>query len=312
MGMYPQKLIIEPTTRCNFKCEMCVKQSQGCQIKEGDLGLDVFESLAPLLPQVNTIIFTGIGEPLLYKGLESCLEMAKHKMPENSIQGFQTNGKLLTPNRAISLLKAGLNKICISVDATGPGLFDHVRQGGSFLDIETAFDALADAKARIPQAKLKTGIEFVLMKKNMDELPRVIKWAAQYGIDLILPEIRPKTQRHCPFVEDETMFVTWEGKVSPCYFLWHKYQVMRIGYTKSVTPVFFGNVLEQNPLDIWNSHEFIDFRNKVKAYDYPNCHAWCEIRCDYVLDEPFYQDCFINNIPCCDCHWNLGFLNCLT
>ncbi|OQY53349.1 MAG: hypothetical protein B6230_00570 [Desulfobacteraceae bacterium 4572_89] len=427
MGMYPKKLIIEPTTRCNFKCEMCVKQSQGCQIKEGDLGFDVFESLDPLLPQANTIIFTGIGEPLLYKDLELCLETARSKMPGKTIRGFQTNGKLLTPDRAMALLKAGLNKICISVDATGPSLFNTVRQGGCFLDIEKALQSLAHASAQFPGAGLEIGIEFVLMKKNMDELPRVIEWAGrqgldfilvthltayekemekeiaymdnsetslalfenfkkvaqrknldlsqyskiplkfyksetdreiynlvqelkdqalkegvyinmfhlmnedpvyfqqikeifyrsqtlavQYGIDLTLPEIRPKTKRHCPFVEEDAMFVTWEGKVSPCYFLWHEYQVMRIGYNKSVTPVFFGNVLEQHPFDIWNSHEFMDFRNNVKAYDYPNCHSWCEIRCDYVLDQPFYQDCFINNIPCGDCHWNLGFLNCLT
>ena len=26
---YPEKLIIEPSTRCNFNCKMCVKQSSG-------------------------------------------------------------------------------------------------------------------------------------------------------------------------------------------------------------------------------------------------------------------------------------------
>ncbi len=366
-------------------------------------------------------------EPLLYEDLETCMPAAQAGMPEKSTRGFQTNGKLLTKSRAISLLKAGLNKICISVDAAGPGLFDTLRRGGNFLDIGEAFQALSQASAKIPEAKLQTGIEFVLMKKNMDELPRVIEWAgqqgldfmlvthltayeremekqiayvdnskkslalferfqkrakrenldltqynkrlwkyyksetdkriyelvrqlkeealkegiyvnlfhlmdedpayynriseifessrnlaAQYGMDLTLPEIRPKTERHCPFVEADTLFVTWEGEVAPCYFLWHPYNVMRMGYTKSVNPVFFGNVLKKNPREIWMGKEFIDFRDKVKAYDYPNCHSWCETRCDYVLDDPFYQDCFINDIPCCDCHWNLGFLNCLT
>ncbi|MCP4719003.1 MAG: radical SAM/SPASM family putative metalloenzyme maturase, partial [Desulfobacteraceae bacterium] len=419
--MYPKKIVIEPTTRCNFKCEMCVKQSNGCKIKEGDLGLAVLEAVSPWLPHANSIIFTGIGEPLLYKDLETCLATARQKMPEKSTRGFQTNGKLLTKSRALSLLKAGLNKICISVDATGPGLFDTVRQGGSFLDIGAAFKALSYASDQVPGAKLQIGIEFVLMKKNMDELPRVIKWAGQqgldfmlvthltayerqmenqiaymdnstkslalfkrfqkraekenldltqydkilwkyyksetdkrvygiiqelkdqalkegvyvnlfhlmdedpvyynristifdeslglaarYGVDLTLPEIRPKTDRYCPFVEEDTLFVTWEGEVAPCYFLWHPYHVMRMGYTKTVNPVFFGNVLKQNPADIWSGKEFTDFRDKVKAYDYPNCHSWCETRCDYVLDDPFYQDCFINDIPCCDCHWNLG------
>ncbi|RLB88531.1 MAG: radical SAM protein [Deltaproteobacteria bacterium] len=425
--MYPKKIVIEPTTRCNFKCEMCVKQSPGCQIKEGDMGRPLFRAIAPWLSHVNTIIFTGIGEPLLYDDLETCLSTARDRMPEKGIRGFQTNGKLLTQERAVSLLKAGANKICISVDATGPGLFDLVRQGGNFQDIEAAFKALFHAKAQIPEANLKMGIEFVLMKKNRDELPRVVQWAGkqgldfmlvthltayekgmedqiaymdnskeglalfdcfqkrakkenldlthykksvwkhykseeekrvywliqelkeqaqkegvyinlfhlmdedqtyykrlqeifdrsfglaeQYNLNLTLPEIRPKTKRHCPFVEEDTLFVNWEGEVSPCYFLWHAYQVMRMGHTKYVNPVFFGNLMEKDLREVWNGKEYTDFRNKVTQYDYPNCHAWCETRCDYVLDDPFYQDCFINDIPCCDCHWNLGFLNCLT
>jgi len=61
----------------------------------------------------------------------------------------------------------------------------------------------------------------------------------------------------------------------------------------------------------WNDEEFKLFRQRVKEYDYPNCHAWCETRCDYVLVEPFYQDCYINEVPCGDCYWSLGLLNCL-
>jgi putative metalloenzyme radical SAM/SPASM domain maturase len=418
---------------------MCVKQSLGCQIKEGDLEPGVFPAVAPLLPHVNTLIFTGIGEPLLYPDLEACLAAARDRMPQKSIRGFQTNGKLLTQDRALSLLRSGLNKICISVDAAGgamgnagedktdAGLFGQVREGGSFKDIQAAFEALSAASVKIPEAGLKKGIEFVLMKKNREELPKVIQWAgrqgldfmlvthltayeremegqiaymnnsekslalfkhfqkraekenldlsqynqilwkyyksatdekvygliremkeqalkegvyvnlfhlmdedldaydktkelfdrseklaAQYGLDLTLPEIRPKTERYCPFVEEDTLFVNREGAVSPCYFLWHAYTVMRMGYTKAVNPVVFGNVLKKNPVEIWEGKAFSDFRDKVKAYDYPNCHTWCETRCDYVLEGPFYQDCFINDIPCCDCHWNLGFLNCLT
>ena len=68
--MTPGKLIIEPTTRCNFKCEMCVKQSKGCRIIEGDLKEDVFRALTPLFPGIHTLTLTGIGEPLLYEGLE--------------------------------------------------------------------------------------------------------------------------------------------------------------------------------------------------------------------------------------------------
>ncbi len=427
---YPEKLVIEPTTRCNFKCEMCVKQSNGCQIEEGDLTQNIFSRCEPLFPHLETIIFTGIGEPLLNNDLEKFILKAKQEMPEKSVRGFQTNGKLLSYDRALSLVKSGINKICISIDTVKPNLFDSLRNGGLLSDVEIAFDALIKAREKLSEAHLSLGIEFVLMKKNMEDLPLVIDWAAQkevdfvivthltaydkemedqiaylnnsyealalfekyrtiarkknldltrydkilwkfnksetdieiyklvaalkeealeqdlyinlfhllleysegpceynrikevftrteikakeYNIDLTLPRIRPKTDRQCQFVEENTIFVTWDGFVSPCYFLWHKYETMRNGYIKQVSPQYFGNVIDSEPIDIWNTDEFKTFRQNVKAYDYPNCHAWCETRCDYVLNEPFYQDCFINEIPCCDCHWSLGLLNCLT
>lgn len=422
--MTPKKLIMEPTTRCNFKCEMCVKQSQGCRIREGDMGPEVFKALAPIFPHIHSLTLTGIGEPLMYNNLETCLSLARNTMPEKGIRGFQTNGKLLTRERALSLVRAGLNKICVSVDASDPLMFSALRKGGSLADVESALDALARAQAA--GEELCIGVEFVLMKKNLEQLPKVVEWAGKKGVDFILvthvtaydaatekeqafmdnsaeglglfetyrikalgmgldirdykkvrwsilktredskiydlvnemkeealnkgiylnlfhlldedpeyyrkiaalfqqaeetaslynmdlslPDIRPKTGRYCPFVEEDAMFVSWDGEIAPCYFLWHNYRTMRLGYSKTVNPVIFGNVLEQDPLAIWNSREYADFREKVKKYDYPNCHSWCETRCDYVLDDPFYQDCFINDIPCCDCHWNLGFLNCL-
>ena len=37
---YPRKLFVEVTTRCNLGCFMCVKQSHGCEMTEGDLSPD--------------------------------------------------------------------------------------------------------------------------------------------------------------------------------------------------------------------------------------------------------------------------------
>ena len=34
---YPSKLFVEVTSRCNMRCRMCVKQTAGCGIAEGDL-----------------------------------------------------------------------------------------------------------------------------------------------------------------------------------------------------------------------------------------------------------------------------------
>ena len=423
---FPERLVIEPTTRCNYNCDYCVKQSAGCRILEGDLSDDVFDQCKPVLSHLSSVIFTGVGEPLLHPGLEHYINEAAALVPPGSTIGFQTNGKLLTREKAVNLLKAGLTKICISVDTVKPGLFDQVRNGGTLADIDMALDAVFHARKQVPDNRLSVGIEFVLMKKNLEELPDVVQWAGRRGLDFVivthltayekglekeqvflnnshkakqlfeafrqkaaqkdldmmsyspnmvkfyntpkeqmlcdmvsqfknqalendlyvnlfhllseqpgeyekirmifdkamacsekngvlltLPRIRPKTDRFCRFVEENTVFVSWQGQVSPCYFLWHNYSCVRMGDTKHVDPFYFGDVNHTPLKSIWNDAAYARFRKNVKRYDYPNCHAWCEKRCDYVLEAPFTQDCYINDVPCCDCHWGLGLLNCL-
>ena len=67
---YPSRLFVETTTRCNLKCRMCVKQTEGNCIAEGDLSPEVFAALEPALPHAEALVLNGIGEPLLHRGLE--------------------------------------------------------------------------------------------------------------------------------------------------------------------------------------------------------------------------------------------------
>src|SRR5512135_1193884 len=92
---HPSKLFVETTTRCNMKCQMCVKQTMGSGLIEGDLSLSTFETIESALPNVEALILNGIGEPLLHPDLEEFIRRAKRLMPVGSWVGFQTNGLLL-------------------------------------------------------------------------------------------------------------------------------------------------------------------------------------------------------------------------
>ncbi len=178
---YPTKLFVEPTTRCNFKCAMCVKQAQDNEIQEGDLSLETFKALVPAFDRLQTLIFSGIGEPLLHPQLEQFIALAKKHMPEKSRIGLQTNGCLLDTRRLASLLNAGLDTVCLSLDAFSPDMFQQIRAGGEIGDIERAFSALKHAKVRRVDSRFKYGIEFVLMEKNLSDFPNALAWAAEQG-----------------------------------------------------------------------------------------------------------------------------------
>jgi putative metalloenzyme radical SAM/SPASM domain maturase len=156
----------------------------------------------------------------------------------------------------------------------------------------------------------------MLDARRDDEIREVFRQARQVAeeceIDLQLPEITVSDKRHCSFVEDGGAFVSVEGNLSPCYFLWHRYSCFASGWKQQVTPRVFGNVSDQDIMEIWNSAEYRDFRNQVTAYDYPGCSSCSLAPCDYVQTENFEQDCHIGSVPCGACLWCTGVFQCLS
>ena len=422
---YPAKLFVETTTRCNLQCPMCLKQRQDAEFLEGDMSADIFMALSPALPTLEALVLNGIGEPLLHPRLDDFIRIAKEKMDKNAWIGFQTNGLLIDRQRAMSLVRAGVDRICISVDAVSPATFSNIRQGGEFRNVEGALKMLHAAK-KTYNDRLEIGVEFVLRRDNIDELAETIHWAGSEGADFVivtqlfpyhralvsqttydanldlsvslfhehmrraekegidirryydvfmkyeksadekkiitfvesivadalrqgislnlqklfstdhawvekmekvfdrarsvgtemgiklrLPEIIPKSARRCEFVEEGSIFVSWDGNVHPCYFLWHHYRCYINGVEKIVKPRVFGNLSERGILDIWNDPHFVSFRRNVLRYDYPYCFNCSFALCDYVEGGDFEQDCYINAEPCGVCLWCMDVFQCL-
>ena len=423
---YPSKLFVEVTTKCNLKCGMCVKSKPTGDIREGNLPSELFRNLEPAFPHLDVLILNGIGEPLLHPDLEEFIKRAKDLLSEGAWVGFQSNGMLLNEERAFSLIDAGLDRICLSIDSITHDNFRRIREGGDVGDIERAFTSMSVAKASRGTHRPEVGIEFVLMKDNLFELPETIRWASRHGatfaivtqllpydkptsqqsvydtntfgaisvfnqwkekagsegvdilryfdafmkffknsyevrlcnfvermksdahyqnialhlerlydrdeewfrkvgevfektrqiadhegIEIILPEMAPKNNRRCEFVESMSAFVSWDGNVHPCYFLWHRYACYIGGLEKLVKPWVFGNLAEKDILDIWRSDEFRSFRKSVLLYEFPFCFDCGFALCDYAQGEDFIQDCYTIKVPCGACLWCTGLFHCL-
>jgi putative metalloenzyme radical SAM/SPASM domain maturase len=405
---------------------MCVKQTSGGADPEGDLSMPLFRALAPAFPGLDAFILNGVGEPLLHPQLEEMIRAARERMPTEGWVGFQSNGLLLTDVRAVSLASAGLDRICFSIDGVSPETFRKVRKGGEIEGVERALAAMAAAKNHCGRPDLQVGVEFVVMRGNLRELPDALRWSAargatfaivthvlpydlyhgreaaferntdeaiaifrkweetgrregsnihryfdilwkyakspeeakilkfveamradamgrgvfldmkkllsadrghvdeiagvfaeaeevarKEGLDLRLPGVSLKEKRKCSFVEEGGAFVSWQGAVSPCYFLWHRYSCFAHGWEQSVQPKVFGKLEERGILEIWNDREFRAFRESVIRYDYPYCTSCSLAPCDYVQTEEFEQDCHIRNVQCGSCMWCMGVFQCM-
>lgn len=420
----PTKLFVEITSRCNLKCAMCPKQAPGGRDHEGDMDEAIFARLAPAFAQAETLVLNGIGESLLHPGLERMVAMARQAMPANSSIGFQTNGQLMTARRALSLVEAGVNRVCVSADAVAPDVFSKLRAGGQQRSVESALQFIHSA-AETTGKQVSLGVEFVAMRDNVSQLPELVRWAGRHhvqfilvthmlpysentandaafetstdgaralyrdwksraaaegvdiesyydvfmrfhrspeeervvewvtrmvkdasnkgitlhlarlfssddgllerveasfaaaaevarelGIDLKLPASVPERDRRCDFIEEGSAFVSWDGDVHPCYFLWHRYHCFVGGSEKKVKPHAFGNLRQSDILEIWNGDAFGDFRNEVVRYEYPFCHDCNAALCGDVRGE-VAEDCHLGTVPCASCMWCTGIFQCL-
>ena len=423
---HPSKLFLETTSRCNLSCVMCMKQHDDSGLRDGDLDLNTFKALEPALANLEALVLNGVGEPLLNSHLEQFISRAKKLMPAGSWTGFQSNGILLSNLRAISLLDAGIDRVCLSMDGVDATTFGAIRSGSQLQDLQHACNALLEAKAVCGRPDVEIGVEYVVMRDNLSELPAALSWAAgrgatfaivshlhpfdephmekcsydicsdesislfqtwklkadlkgidieryfevlwsysksaddrrivdfvsamkadaqqsditldlkrlfaldcdrleesqsvfdeaikvarRTGLALRLPEIARREKRGCAFVEQGGAFVSWDGRMHPCYHLWHQCRSFANGWLHPVKPRVFGNVVERGVLDIWNSGEFRSYRENVLRHEYPSCSECNCSPCDLVQEEVFSQDCYVNTEPCGSCLWSSGIFRCL-
>lgn len=182
--LYPDKIYVELTTRCNLHCRMCVKYAAGSRIVEEDLSFAVFKNLKPSLAHAKTLILNGIGEPLLHPDLERIIRFARAHMPPEAAIGFQSNGFLLDEKKSLDLLSTGLSTICLSLDSLEDTSVDGSEH--SFTAVSQAIKNLVAAKSRVGADHVRIGLEIVLTRQSIESLPRFVKWAADHGVDFVI------------------------------------------------------------------------------------------------------------------------------
>ncbi|HOX33299.1 MAG TPA: radical SAM/SPASM family putative metalloenzyme maturase [Spirochaetales bacterium] len=184
---YPSRLVVETTTRCNLACAACPRQSEGMASGDwGDMGEDVFRALEPAFPHLDSLVLSGLGEPLLHPGLELFIRLARRSMPASGQIGFQTNGLLVDRERALGLLDAGLDRACVSLDSLDPELFRGIRAGGELGAASASVEALGRAARDAGRGDFFLGIEVVARKSNLEELPDLVRWAAMKGARFVV------------------------------------------------------------------------------------------------------------------------------
>ncbi len=176
-----RKLYIEPTSKCNFNCKMCFRNTWFDEA-QGEMDFPLFESFITSLPRsVETIFFGGMGEPFYHKQILEMLRLSK-------TLGFNveilTNGSLLSKDIITELFDMRLNKLWVSIDT----LINSTEKSHNEMGHPNTSQILKNIEAlnlmrNKTGSPLKLGITFVVSKDNVSELANLPFFIDKYQIN---------------------------------------------------------------------------------------------------------------------------------
>ncbi len=182
------RLYIEPTNRCNLDCRTCMRH--GWEESLGYMEFDLYDKIMAdvcAMPGPPEIFFGGFGEPL---GHPRIADMVKAAKSIDSEVELISNGILLDETMTDSLVAAGLDRLWVSIDGASPLSYADVRLGDHLPLIIANLERL-NGRSNKPEL----GISFVAMKRNIADLPAVLKLAKRLGAGhFSLSNVEPYTQ----------------------------------------------------------------------------------------------------------------------
>ena len=275
---YPKSVVVEATSYCNLKCSLCPQST--LKRPKGNMELDIFKKIVdeistrPLQP----ILWLAImGEPLIQsKNLISMIKYSK-KVDIKEVC-LNTNAILLTPEISEDLIRAGLDKLLISLDGFNPGTYEKIRIGGNYKLLLKNIDSLLEINKKYKDP-LEVIVQFIVTEDNQGEV-QVFKdfWLTKK----VTVKIRPKLSWG-KAIESSFQSLKQEDRTYPCPWLIREASILWDGrfsqcdgdYEGEYSP---GSINTQTIYEVWNT-ELKSRRNKHWEGDFTHplckeCRDW--------------------------------------
>ena len=187
------KVYIEPTVGCNLDCITCFRNAWDQPI--GRMSEETFGAILAGLRELDpipSVYFGGIGEPLFHpKTIDWIAEVKALGVKVELI----TNGTILTEKKSQQLIDSGLDVLWVSIDGASPETYADVRMGAELPNIIKNLKRFAKMRPANHFPKPEIGIAFVAMKRNIADLPKVIKLGKSFKAKYFsVSNVQPATE----------------------------------------------------------------------------------------------------------------------
>ncbi|HNW94411.1 MAG TPA: radical SAM protein, partial [bacterium] len=174
----PRQLKIEMTNICNQRCVYCPNRDM--RRAKGFIDAELVRSVVREAKElaINEIGFYTTGESLLHPQLPELIRYAKEQgIPYTFLD---TNGALLTPDRAAALMDAGLDSLKYSCSAGTRETYRAIHGCDDFDRVLEHMRATHALRAARGGRKPHLAISYIVSRDNEAEIPRLRESAKPY------------------------------------------------------------------------------------------------------------------------------------
>ncbi|MBN2104032.1 radical SAM protein [bacterium] len=265
----PPALMVEPTDYCNLKCPLCPTGNNTLNRSKGFMDLEIFRSMIDEIgDSVIHLTMWGYGEPLMNRDFSQMVAYAKKK---NIYVRTSTNGSFFKTDDSVDrLIDSGLDELIVSLDGATQETLDQYMVGAKLEEILEGLERLRQRKAEKKAKYPITVLQFLVMRHNEHEIPRMKEISREYGVDRLAlktirdtpaPQSKVKNKRYRRLVKIKNIcsrvwfssVVNWDGGIIPCCHDLHAHFVM--GQLDSGKSETFTSV--------WNNEKYRKFRAQI-------------------------------------------------
>ncbi len=184
----PSYLQIEPVGQCNLRCRMCpvVYREEGAIGAGGNppafMPFDTYRRILDEFAGISELHLQGLGEPFLHPRF---LAMVRYAAGKGIAVTTNTNLTALSERRAEECVRSGLRTLYVSLDAADAALYESIRVGSRFDRVLRNLDRVVDARRRLRSGTPHVGIVAVAMRRNLEQLPKLVRLAHAHGVGLV-------------------------------------------------------------------------------------------------------------------------------
>lgn len=166
----PRQIFLEVSSRCNLACVHCSRDfGSPYGHPARDMSFETVKRLAPWLEAAHHVNLNMVGESLLAPDFDRILCFASGR---GTLVHFNTNGILMNEPRCRLVVERQVHSVVFSVDGDASNF---PIRGVSYAAVKRRMLLLDRVKRELGSDLPHIGVSFVLMRRNLHELPQVLE-----------------------------------------------------------------------------------------------------------------------------------------